>query len=145
PEEKAKVKEFTQVLDQIKDEKEYTPEDWYLKGKEAYYKDDLKMAIEYFTECIKLGPNTRDGHLAFYYRGLSKYSLGGYEEAIVDFNEAEKLDAQSYVFFIRASAYEHLNELKKALSDVEKAIEIDPKYVSAIELKEEILEKMHQK
>ena len=142
PGDRARIKEFTDALNKIKSQKEFTQKDWYLKGQEEYGKDNYVRAIECFTECLNLNPELTDAYYAYYYRGLSKFSLGLYRESIRDFDFAETLDKPAYLYFIRATAYELLKDLPAALKDVQKAIALDAEYSAAIELRKEILEKM---
>jgi tetratricopeptide (TPR) repeat protein len=143
PEQKAKVKEFAEVLDKVKEENEYNSEDWYLKGKEAYYNGDYDQAITFYDNSIALDAENGD---AFFYRGLTKYRNSDYEPAAADFTAA--INAGLYfsgLFFIRASALTYLNRPKEALIDVNKAIELEPEHERAKELKGEILDLMKKK
>jgi tetratricopeptide (TPR) repeat protein len=123
-----------------KEEKLTAPE-CVQKGKAAYYREDYQQAMSLLTEAIKLNPGTSDLHSAYYYRGLSKYRLGNYNDSIIDFTAA-LVEEMDYVYFIRGTAYFFLDKLPEALKDMEKALEISPNYDSALEYKKDILDKM---
>ena len=112
------------------------------KGKDAYDREEYQKAIGYFNEAFTLNPDTYDRQSAFYYRGLSKYQMSNYIDAIKDFDAAEKEEETDYIYFIRGTAYFFLDRLPEALKDMENAIRLSPDYDSAIEYRKDILEKM---
>jgi len=135
-EDKKKVETFTQVLDIVKEEEDFTDKDWHLKGMEAYNKSNYTEAEEYLTRSIRINP---DNERSYYYRGLTKYRNGKYKESIEDFN---KSGDQWHVLFIRASAYYYSENYAKALEDIENALKLNPKDSSALRVKREVLAKM---
>jgi tetratricopeptide (TPR) repeat protein len=125
-EEKEKTEEFTQILDKIKGEDEYTAQDWYMKGLEAYRKNELQQAIDHFSKCLSLNPTNDQKQYSLFYRGLAKYTLSDYKGALDDFTQALTVDDKGFLYFIRSSAYEFMGSLPEALKDIEKAIELEP-------------------
>ena len=59
-------------------------------------------------------------------------ALRKYQEAIIDFNNAIRLD-ESYTdaYYNRGASYASLGKYEEAISDFSKTIELDPKYTNA--------------
>ena len=64
---------------------------------------------------------------AFYARGDAYRMIGKYDIAIINADEAIKLDDE-YAYAMRGSSYLHLRKADKGFSDFEKSIELDPDY-----------------
>lgn len=84
--------------------------------------------ISLFSQAIELDSKNLD---AYFYRGLTRFNLGKFHEAILDFTKVifYKPDADSY--YNRANAKFNLNDYQGALLDYTKAIEIDPNLIDA--------------
>ena len=89
--------------------------------------DDLNT----FTIQQKVGSEI--GTLILYLSGLFRYDAMDYKDALDRFtkvidnpNSSEDLIRQSYVYFYRANTYYLLGEYTEALSDYNRAIELDP-------------------
>jgi len=84
---------------------------------------DYDMAIEDFTEALRLQPNYA---FAYNSRGGAYLSKGDYDKAIVDFNQAIKLnpnDAGAYGG--RGLAYYNKRDHNKAIADLNQTIKLD--------------------
>lgn len=65
-------------------------------------------------------------------RGVTYYKLHRYDEALTDFNQALKLNANSpLVYNNRANTFADLQQYEKAIADYTQAIELDPNYAEA--------------
>lgn len=85
---------------------------------------DSYQKIEYYTDAIALNPEYVS---AFYSRGLIRYNLEQYEEAIKDYNRCIRLDPDyALAYNNRGAAKEKLGHLESARKDYKKAIDIDP-------------------
>lgn len=89
---------------------------------------NLEEQISLFSQAIELDSKNLD---AYFYRGLAKFNLEEYHEAILDYTKVifYKPDADSY--YNRANAKFNLNDYQGALLDYTKAIEIDPNLIDA--------------
>jgi lipoprotein NlpI len=65
-------------------------------------------------------------------RGTAYYSLGDYDRAIADYNEAIKRDPKfSFAYNNLGNAYRARGEDEQAIADYARAIELDPKFIVA--------------
>ncbi len=100
----------------------------------VYYfkRGSYDLAIADFSEALRLDPTMAE---AFANRGLVYYDLGELEQAIIDFNEAIRIDDldpnMSKVYNMRGLAYYDLGEFHQAIIDLNEAVRIDPKYTDA--------------
>ena len=124
PEDKEKVKEFSETLSELKDENSYTAEDWFWK---AYDEDENKQyekAIEYLNKAIELKPDYED---AYVNRGIAYSNLQKYDEAMADYTKAIKLEPNdSGAYINRGIAYTNLQKSDDAIADFTNAINIKP-------------------
>jgi len=71
-----------------------------------------------------------------YNRGTDYLELGNYNRAIVEFNEALKLDSQlAEAYYNRGLAYLNIENANKALADFNRAIELNPQLAEAYSLR----------
>ena len=79
-----------------------------------YMLADKEMAIEQFTKSIAMDANFS---AAYFYRGVSLFKLGRYNEAITDFDKVSVLDSTvNVVNAYKGFAYRQLGEDDKSLS-----------------------------
>ena len=94
---------------------------FYLQGRIYSFKEDYLLSIYYFSKALKV----KKTFYLFLQRGLSKYELENYEDAIDDFKEAISLNPQytpSY-YFIAKCKYE-LENFAGAVLDLNNAIKL---------------------
>ena len=66
-------------------------------------------------------------HLHWYNRGAVNGKLGRHEEAIVDLDEAIRLDPENaFAWYNRGAVKAHLQDFDGAAKDVEKAVYLSP-------------------
>ena len=97
----------------------------YLQGKIYYSKEDYPLSIYYFSKALKL----KKTFYLFLKRGISKYELKNYEDAIDDFKEAILLNAEytpSY-YYIAKCKYA-LENYAGAIDDLNSAIKLSDKH-----------------
>lgn len=103
-------------------------------AKESYPNRDHLGAIIDFTSAIKLDPTD---YRTFYYRADSKRSLGDWDGAISDYNEAIKLFDEidnvfkATLYYQRAYSKYYSEDLVDAIADCNEAIRIDSKFYDA--------------
>lgn len=125
--------------ERIERNKEEARRHFYL-GLEA---KDMNLKIEHYTDAVKIYPKYSS---AFHSRGLVKYNLGHYEEAIKDFDKAIQLDSEyADAYNNRGAAKEKLKLFDSARRDYQKAIKINPEYEVAKTNLQRLEEKMKQK
>jgi len=85
-----------------------------------------KIAIEYFTEAIRLNPYYAN---AYRNRGDKYYELGEYTKAALDYSKTIELSPSCLeAYFARGNCYAFLDEHMIAIADYAKTLEIDPHY-----------------
>ncbi len=118
------------VLIQAKPEKEYTSEEWYIKGMHEAFQKNYPAVITYMTKAIDLGSERVQ---AYFNRGYAYRKLEQIEEAIKDYDKVIKLDpAHAIAYLEKGVAYDSLRDHDKAIEDYKLALEFDPDYIIAI-------------
>jgi tetratricopeptide (TPR) repeat protein len=99
--------------------------DAYLSLGTAYENQkDFKKADQYYTKCIELDSSDVDG---YYWRGCARSAAGLTDKAIEDFTKGLEIDPNDTdIRIARAEEYFYVkNDLKSALKDYDKVIELD--------------------
>ncbi|MBN1572013.1 MAG: tetratricopeptide repeat protein [Deltaproteobacteria bacterium] len=97
---------------------------YFSRGVALSYLKKYDSALEDYTKAIELKPDFKEAYLE---RGLLQLALKKLDEAIADLDMVTKLDSKSYVAYAnRAIARFIKGDGVKALSDIEKSIEINP-------------------
>jgi len=122
-----KEEQKTMPSTQVKQKKvEVSPEDikrsdeLTLEGSGFWNENKFDKAILILNKSISLNPENAD---AFYWRGLTYFSIEEYDRAISDYSEAIRLDQSQEVFYdARRDAYLARGEVYFAKEEYEKAI-----------------------
>jgi tetratricopeptide (TPR) repeat protein len=89
---------------------------------EALDKEEIDVAIDYFTKVIAINPLDSFAYLD---RGMAYERCSRYCDAIADFTSAIKTDPTNVDhYFLRAMVYDKINNYDLALWDYNKKIEI---------------------
>lgn len=92
-----------------------TADEYFKKANEYFDNDDFKKAIPYCDSTIIVNPEHQE---AYAFRGVCKYNLKKYNEAIEDFNLALILVAgYAEVYYFRGFCYIETNQNDKACAD----------------------------
>ncbi len=124
-EEKKKVKEYEESLERSKDEKDFTADDWFWKGRADSEEEDFEGAIQSYTRAISL-----DASNQYYWsnRAYAKNELRKYKDAIKDLDEAIRLDPNDSISFNnRGFAKSELEKYEEAIKDLDEAIRLNAK------------------
>lgn len=112
-----------------------TREEYFNDGLDAYNNKDYEKAINCFNEIIdKFSNSIGNAKLSetYYMRGICYAQEYSIDEALEDFNEAEKLGFdKSKIYCGRGIAYAHDGKNEKAVSNFTKAIELNGSYEEA--------------
>ncbi len=112
------------------DYKKYTDE-----GIELLYKGEYSQAIEKFNQSIAL---KNDWEISYFYRAAAHQALGELDEAMLDFTKAISINEKmTDAYYNRAQIILTRKDIpnpdiNKAVEDLEKALELDPKFVDAL-------------
>ncbi|MFC4816633.1 tetratricopeptide repeat protein [Flavobacterium sp. GCM10023249] len=89
-------------------------------------------AEKHFSIAIQNGKTKNGLKMSYIYKAFSLNGQGNYDNAILCFNQAIKLDSIDPATYIdRAKSYSYLNNYDIAIKDYNKALELDPKGKSA--------------
>ena len=89
-------------------------------------RDAAKCAIDAYNEAIRLNP---DLAVAYSNRGLTKYTLGKHNEAILDFDRAISLEPDVSLFYMnRGMVKRSLGKPNAAIADYDSAIRLEPDF-----------------
>lgn len=123
------VHKQVQKIHTKKSEKEYTANDWFLKGYEAQKKGDYTNAILYYEKAIELNPKEA---AAYNNLGATLDALGEHERAIEKYKKAGEINPKDDdVYYNWGNALSHLESSEGAIEKYNRAIEINPKYEEA--------------
>lgn len=101
-----------------------------------YEKKDYRSALKYLNKAVQTFPNDPK---VYYYRGLTKESLGDIKGAVDDFRETVKIDRNYYVaYFKLAESLEKIGKQKEALFMYEK-------YLGAEDIDKNLMKKAEQR
>lgn len=95
----------------------------------------LESAIENISKSIEL---KKDWEISYFYRAVAYHSLENYDEAMLDYTKAiqinpKMIDAYYNRARITLSRKDIQNpDIKKAISDLEKAVELDENFADAL-------------
>lgn len=87
-----------------------------------------RLAIKAYDDAIRLNPQLS---LNYSQRGMAHLNLGHYQQAIRDFDQANRSGEDAFLYSQRGVALYQLGQLQKALESYDKAIRINPRLVSA--------------
>lgn len=108
-------------------ENQLTAKDWFIRGLDAISKQEYYEAITYFTNAIKESSSDEARCLSYNNRGNSKAMLSQYNEAILDYNEAIKINPlNGNLYNNRGRAKESLKLYLDAIEDYNTAIKLNP-------------------
>jgi len=107
-----------------------TAEYYIDKGYEYIQENNYEMAIQNFTEAIRLDPNY---YLAYSWRGLIYYFEDKLDEAIIDFDQSIRLNPSSYdlrwrgeALHQRGAKHNQIEDYELAILDLEAALQAFP-------------------
>ena len=112
------------------DYKKYTDD-----GIELVYKGEFNKAIENFTKSIGL---KNDWEIPYFYRAVSYQALEEFDNAMIDYSKALSInDRMTDAYYNKAkialSRKDISNpDINKAIEDLNKALELDEKFVDAL-------------
>lgn len=112
------------------DYKKYTDD-----GIELVYKGEFNKAIENFTKSIEL---KNDWEIPYFYRAVSYQALEEFDNAMIDYTKALSInDKMTDAYYNKAkitlSRKDIPNpDINKAIEDLNKALELDEKFVDAL-------------
>lgn len=112
------------------DYKKYTDD-----GIELVYKGEFNKAIENFTKSIEL---KNDWEIPYFYRAVSYQALEEFDNAMIDYSKALSInDKMTDAYYNKAkialSRKDIPNpDINKAIEDLNKALELDKKFVDAL-------------
>ena len=105
-------------------QEELTAQQWFERGRDAYFEGDLQSALQAYDEAIRLQPEFCD---AWVDRGTTRLAEGDLEGALEDYNQAIRLKPKyAYAFNDRGSVLYDKGDLEGALEDYDQAILLKP-------------------
>ena len=105
------------------------------KGIEEIHQGKFEDAIENITKSIEL---KNDWEISYFYRAVANQALEKWDDAMLDYTKALQInDKMTDAYYNKAkitlSRKDIANpDLKKAISELEKAVELDDKFVDAL-------------
>ena len=112
----------------------WTPEVLLEQGIEAFNNGNFDLAIEKYTEAIRMAIELGDNNYAVGYvnRGNAYIQKGEYDKSIDEYNIAIRLDPYYFLaYFNRGLVYRQLSRLHEAIKDFSQTIEIEPSFIHA--------------
>lgn len=112
-----------------------TYKDYLDKGIEELRTGDLNIALENMDKSIEL---KNDWEISYFYRAVVHQALKNFDDAILDYTKALQLNSKMPdAYYNRAEILLSRKDIEnpdinRAVADLEKAIELDDKFVSAL-------------
>ncbi|BAZ08591.1 TPR domain protein [Calothrix sp. NIES-4071] len=103
-------------------------------GLTRYTASDWNKAIDSFSDALKVeNPSSAlDKAAVYFFRGTAYVYKKDYNRAIVDYNQALKLDPNyDYAYYNRGLAYYNKKDYDRAIADYNQALKLDPNYANA--------------
>jgi len=100
-----------------------------------FYEGKFESAIENFNKSLELN---KDFSVTYFFRGASYHSIGEYDEAMLDYTKAIALDPKmTDAYYNRAKVILSRKDIqnpdiKKAIKDLEKSLELDNNFADAL-------------
>lgn len=104
-------------------------------GIDYFYEGKFEDAINCFDKSLELN---KEFSVTYFYRGAAYHSLGEYDEAMLDYSKSISLDPKmTDAYYNRAKVILSRKDIqnpdiKKAISDLEKALELDENFADAL-------------
>lgn len=114
---------------QMDDSKPETSQDFFERGNSRLDEKSFDMAIDDFTQAIRLDPKFE---MAFRNRAIAHHRKRDFDKAIKDYSEAIRLDPKNAeVYIARGAAWAEQRQYDKAIDNYSDAIRIDSCNVAA--------------
>ncbi|GHV80108.1 hypothetical protein AGMMS49944_18990 [Spirochaetia bacterium] len=130
------LEEFTKAI-------KLTPEDgkvFFSRGMVYYAMEKYNKAEADFSISLEMDPHNGE---TFFQRGMTYFSMEKYNKAASDFSASLEMDANnSKAWLYRGMVYLKREDYPKALADFEAALRIDPDLEAAVNLREEVRQKI---
>ncbi len=100
-----------------------------------FYEGKFESAIENFNKSLEFN---KDFSVTYFFRGASYHSIGEYDEAMLDYTKAIALDPKmTDAYYNRAKVILSRKDIqnpdiKKAITDLEKSLELDNNFADAL-------------
>jgi tetratricopeptide (TPR) repeat protein len=132
---KENLEKYDQLLRISKTEADYTVEDWYYKGINAYQNMQFNNAIKCFEKALEKDPRSAIAPSAYLKIGGSYFKLGLRERAQEVYakiiHDYPKFDQLNFVYYNLGVTLVNLKKKQEGLAAIEKSIELDPNYANA--------------
>jgi tetratricopeptide (TPR) repeat protein len=111
-------------------EDELTAQQWFERGRNAYFKGELEEAILNYDQAVRIKSDFAE---AFNNRAVARHGRGDLEGALQDCDEAIRLKSDlDMAFYNRGRTRAAKSELEGALADYTEAIRLNPAYAEAL-------------
>ncbi len=114
---------------------------YYYRGVSHYYRSEFDLAIADYKKAIEINPNHANAHCDF---GLIYYEKKDYENALVHYNASISINPKFWrSYYNRALIhYYYKVDTTSALNDLSNAIELNPNYAKAYDLRGVVYQEM---
>ncbi|MDD5565499.1 MAG: tetratricopeptide repeat protein [Candidatus Omnitrophica bacterium] len=98
-----------------------------VQGIRLHDQKEYQQAADIFTQAIALDPKSAQAAVAYLKRGSCYYNQKKYSEAVKDYTFSLRISPHPKAYYGRGVAYSALKNNGKALEDLQKALELDPR------------------
>ena len=135
------LEDFVYYLDLTKTENQYSFDDWYYKGAGEYINGKYDEAIISFKKALETKPDDAAVAYTYNYRGAAYRELGMFKDALSDFGKAIEFNVPNHALpYLNKGIvlYDYTGNDEEAITNINKAIEIKPKFTLAYRILSEI-------
>jgi tetratricopeptide (TPR) repeat protein len=133
------IKEYNKLVKSTKKESDYTFDDWYYKGLEAYESKEYFKTIVYMNKAIGKDLKEKNSPNAFLFLGLAYENVKLFDKSIEQYdfilNNYPLYDKMYLVHSNKGASLYELKKFEEALREYEKAFALKPDHINSFNLK----------
>jgi tetratricopeptide (TPR) repeat protein len=128
---KGDLESYVALLKLVKKGDEYTFEDWFYTGVNAYQNKDYMNCVVYMTAALSKDTSCKEAPKAYLYKGLALFSMKQYPEAVDQFDviirECKDSDTLQKAIDNKGISLMGMKKYDEAIAILTDAIKLDPK------------------
>ena len=123
---KQKLEDYENIVNKVKDKKDYSFNDWYYKGLSEFEKSNNLKALNYWKKALEIEPSS---FMILTNLGIVYNRIGQPKQALEYYNKAIEINPKSYEPYIgRGNVYFDQDDNERAIQEYSIASDLSPTY-----------------